>query len=79
MPNRINQAFEEAIAEAADENERATLEDARRVFEIMLTIDSASNRQTVIAVLEGFDTLAESIDAVAERRVIPFPSRTPRA
>ena len=52
MPNRINRAFEEAIAEAADDNERAILEDARRVFEIMLTIDSAPNRQTVIAVLE---------------------------
>jgi hypothetical protein len=79
MPDRINQAFEEAISDAADEDQRATLEDAKRVFEIMLTIDSASNRQTVIAVLERFDALIDPIDAIAERRVIPFPFRSPRA
>lgn len=75
MSRMIDQAFDDAIAAALDANERAILLDTKRVSEIVRGIQSASDRQTVIAVLEKFDTLVDLADAVGERRVIPFPTR----
>jgi len=77
MSKLIDRAFDEAIASALSEAERASLIDAKRVSEIMRSIESPSDRKTVIAVLEEFGGIADLADAIAERRIIPFPIRKP--
>lgn len=77
MASLIDQAYDEAIASALSEAERARLLDAKRVSEIMRSIESPSNRKTIIVVLEKFDNLVDLADAIAERRIVPFPIRKP--
>ncbi len=55
--------------------EQSALQDAKRVSQIVRRISSASDRQSLIALLSEFDTLVDLADALAERRIVPFPSR----
>jgi hypothetical protein len=75
MSNQICQAFDNMIAAASSDAECDALRDAKQVADIVKRIASPSDRRAVIALLNEFDTLAEIADAIAERRIIPFPLR----
>jgi RNase P/RNase MRP subunit p30 len=75
MSNQIDHAFAIMIATASTDAERETLRDAKLVAGIMQRIESPSDRRAIIAVLTEFDALAGLADAIAERRIIPFPLR----
>jgi len=75
MSNQIDHMFNVMIAGASTDAERETLRDAKLVAGIMQRIGSPSDRRAIIAVLKEFDALAGLADALAERRIIPFPVR----
>ena len=77
MSKLIEQVFDDAIASAPSEEERAVLIDTKRVCEIMRGIGSAADRKAIIGVLEEHHVLSGLADAIVERRVIPFPVRGP--
>lgn len=75
----IEQVFDYVIASAPSDEERATLIDTKQVCEIMLSIEQSADRKAIIAVLKEQHALADLADAIAERRIIPFPIKTCRS
>lgn len=75
MRAQIEAVFREALPMAATEEERRSLDQARRAGLALLALADIEERDKVLRVLERLSLLSEVADALANERVVPFPRR----